>query len=75
MDEKESLLEARVYLSYTPFHKAVLVWRSQSALKTLRMIGAKIEKVILEGEIPLQTPICNQNDGLVLHLLRSGEKP
>ena len=75
MDEKESLLEARVYIGYTPFHKAVLVWRSQNTLKVLQKIGTKIEEVILEGETPLQTAVCNQNDGLVLQLLGSGEKP
>ncbi|KAI4673509.1 uncharacterized protein J4E84_011035 [Alternaria hordeiaustralica] len=75
MDEKESLLEARDESGYTPFHKAVLVWRSQNTLKILEEMGANIEAVHGEGETPLQTAVRNQNAGLVLHLLRSGAKP
>jgi len=69
MDEKESLLESRDILSYTPFHKAVLVWRSQNTLIIVQKMGAKIEAVVGEGETPLQTAVRNQNAGLVLHLL------
>ena len=75
MDEKESLLEARDDLGYTPFHKAVLVWRSQNTLKILEEMEANIEAVNGEEETPLQTAARNQNAGLVLHLLRSGAKP
>jgi len=64
MDEKKSLLDARDGLSYTPFHKASLVRRSQNILRILQKLGPKIEAVHGEGETPLQTAVRNENAGL-----------
>ena len=75
IDKMESLLEARDRSGYTPIHKAVLVWISQNTLKILEEMGANIGAVNGEDETPLQTAVCNQNAGLVLHLLRSDAKP
>ena len=67
--DEEAILELKDQRGYTPFHKAVLCWRSPRILTELRSMGANTEATNDEDETPLQTAIREQNEDLVEHLL------